>query len=435
VKTRWFDAALAEVHAPDGHAPYVAYLEGKSDKGFMIRRLVTVSPGGQALTSFPRPSTEESFDEKQWVLDEQQIAVKRKIQGVEQKYPAFKPPRQTAESTTVLRPGTPTEAAFRPESIKAIRRSCRAWFDDSREPFVVCVARRGVVVFHEPFDDPQTGSTTVDTAKHMASITKTMSACLFAQFMDQGFVDLDEPVGNILPDFPLDGEKAFTWRATFMHIAGIHLKAGGGREVHNAWSDNWTVNLLPCLKIGVEHKYNNTDTELTAKAMELMTGKCVLRLMRDYLFLPLDMEHSRISDVCHGAECTALDVAKLGQMPLNQGAYGNTRFFSSETFRQMLPSRMREHWPQSKFDIPWGMGLTYFREKNPQAGLNGMPADKTLLSKMTFCHGAASGAVLRVDPVNEVVVTVVRTRQGANYKLNLSNFLKAVDEGIVNRRP
>jgi CubicO group peptidase (beta-lactamase class C family) len=435
LKTRWFDAKLAEVKTPDGRAPYVAYLEGKSDMGFQIRRLVTVSPGGKALTRFPRPSTEGSFDEKQWALDEQQIAIKRMILGVEGKYPVLKPPRQTTENTTVLRPGRPSEAGFRPGSNEAMRRACREWFEDGREPFVACVARRGVVVFHEAFDDPKNGSTTVDTAKHMASITKTMSACLFAQFMDQGIVGLDDPVGKILPDFPLEGEKAFTWRATFMHMAGIHLKAGDGREVHNAWSDNWTVNLLPCLKIGAEHKYNNTDTELTAKAMELMTGKCVLRLMKEYLFVPLGMDHSRSSDVCHGAECTALDVAKLGQMLLNQGAYGNTRFFSKETFQQMLPTRMREHWPQAKFDIPWGMGLTYFKERDPQAGRNGVAADKTLLSKMTFCHGAASGAVLRVDPVNEVVVTVVRSKQGANYKPNLYKLLKAVDDGIIDRQP
>ena len=66
-----------------------------------------------------------------------------------------------------------------------------------------------------------------------------------------------------------------------------------------------------------------------------------------------------------------------------------------------------------------------------------MPGGKTLLSKNTFCHGAASGAVLRVDPENQVVVTVVRTwnREGSNYNRNLYKFLKAVDEGIVDRKP
>ena len=96
---------------------------------------------------------------------------------------------------------------------------------------------------------------------------------------------------------------------------------------------------------------------------------------------------------------------------------------------------MRTYWPEAKFDIPWGMGLTYFNEKDPDAGKNGMPLNKTLLSKMTFCHGAASGAVLRVDPENDVVVTVVRTNQGPNYKPNLYKFLKAVDEALIDRKP
>ena len=433
--TRWFDKDLAETAKPDGKAPYVAYLEGKSEKGCRIKRMVTVSPGGKAITAFPHPSDDGSFDEKQWVLDEQQIAIKRKLLGVEKKFRAFKPPQTVKESAPVLRPGKAEEAGFKPGSITAMRTACREWYADTQEPFVALVARHGFVVFNEAFDDPNTGTTVIDTPKHMASITKTMSASLFAEFMDQGFVGLDDPVGKILPDFPLEGEGVFTWRATFMHMAGIHMKAGSGREVHNAYSDNWAVNLLSCLKVGREHKYNNMDTELTGKAMELMTGKCVLRLMKENLLIPLGMSDSRSSDVCHGSMATAWDAAKLGQMLLNKGTYGNIRFFSSETFQKMLPVRIKTYWPKARFDIPWGMGLTYFNERDPQAGNDGVPSNKYLLSKMTFCHGAASGAVLRVDPENDVVVTVVRTRQGPNYKPNLYKFLKAVDEGLVDRKP
>ena len=434
---RWFDKDLAEVSKPNGKTPYVAYLEGRSEHGLHIRRMITASPGGKVLNSFPHPPHEDSYDEKQWLLDEQQIALKRKLLGVEQKYPKFKAPQKTDESPNGFHPGTPTMAGFKDDVAAAMRKACREWYESSKEPFVAFVSGRGVIVFHEAFDDPATGTTDVDTPKHMASITKTMSACLFAQFMDQGFVGLDDPVGNILPDFPIEGDKTFTWRDTFMHTAGLHVKAGSGREVHNAWSDNWAANLLPCLKVGKEHKYNNMDTELTGKAMELITGKSVLRLIKENLFVPLHMTRSRISDVCHGAECTALDVAKFGQMLLNQGTYDRTRFFSKETFQKMLPVNLYSYWPNAKFDLPWGMGLTYFNERDPRAGRDGVPANKTLLSKKTFCHGAASGAVLRVDPANEVVVTVVRTKnsEGDAYKTNLAKFLLAVDSGIVNRKP
>ncbi|WP_395745647.1 serine hydrolase domain-containing protein [Prosthecobacter sp.] len=434
---RWFDKDLNEVTKPNGKAPYVAYLEGRSEHGQHIRRMVTASPGGKALTIFPHPSHPGSYDENQWLLDEQQIALKRKLLGVQKKFPSFQPPRQTTESAPTLRTGTAAEAGFKPESLAAIRNACREWYDSSKEPFVALVASHGVILFHEAFDDPATGATTLDTSKHMASITKTMTAALFAEFMDQGLVGLDDPVGRLLPDFPVEGPKAFTWRATFMHIAGLHMKAGSGREVHNAWSDNWAANLLPCIKVGVEHRYNNMDTELTGKAMELITGKSVLRLIQDHLFTPLGMSRSRVSDVCHGAQCTALDVAIFGQMLLNQGAYGNTRLFSKDTFQKMLPVRLRAFWPGSKFDIPWGMGLTYFNERDPRAGQDGVPANKTLLSKNTFCHGAASGAVLRVDPENEIVVTLVREKnlEGDAYKTHLARFLLAIDQGIIDRKP
>ena len=434
---RWFNKDLNEVNEPDGKAPYVAYLEGRSEHGQHIRRLVTASPGGKALTSFPHPGSADSYDEKQWLLDEQQIALKRKLLGLEARFPLVKAPQQTGEHAPTLRPGTVSEAGFKPASLAAMRVACREWYDSSKEPFVALVASHGIILFHEAFDDQATGTTTVDAPKHMASITKTMSATLFAEFMDQGLVSLDDPVGKILPDFPIEGPKAFTWRATFMHIAGLHMKAGSGREVHNAWSENWAANLLPCLVVGKEHRYNNMDTELTAKAMELISGTSVLRLIKDRLFVPLGMTHSRISDVCHGAECSALDTAIFGQMLLNQGAYGDTRLISRETFQKMLPVKLRAFWPDSKFDIPWGMGLTYFNERDPRAGKDGVPANKTLLSRKTFCHGAASGAVLRVDPENEVVVTIVRTKnsEGDAYKTNLAKFLIAVDDGIIDRKP
>ncbi|WP_395752834.1 serine hydrolase domain-containing protein [Prosthecobacter sp.] len=434
---RWFDKELNELTKPNGKAPYVAYLDGRSEHGQRIRRMVTASPGGKALTAFPHPAHAASYDESQWLLDEQQIALKRKLLGLEHHFPAFKAPQKAEPGATVLHDGTPAEAGFKPESITAMRAACREWYESSKEPFVALVASHGIIVFHEAFDDPIAGTTTLDTPKHMASITKTMSAALYAEFMDQGLVNLDDPVGRLLPDFPVEGPKALTWRATFMHTAGLHMKAGSGREVHNAWSDNWAVNLLPCLTVGKEHRYNNMDTELTGKAMELITGRSVLRLLKENLFIPMGMTRSRASDVCHGGECTALDVAKFGQMLLNQGAYGDTRFFSRETFQKMLPARLKSYWPAAKFDIPWGMGLTYFNERDPRAGTDGIPADKTLLSRKTFCHGAASGAVLRIDPENEVVVTLVREKnlEGDAYKTRLAKFLLAVDEGIVERRP
>jgi len=99
--------------------------------------------------------------------------------------------------------------------------------------------------------------------------------------------------------------------------------------------------------------------------------------------------------------------------------------------------KLRSFWPDSKFDIPWGMGPTYFNERDPRAGKDGVPANKTLLSNKTFCHSAASGAVLHVDPDNEVVVTLVRTKntEGDAYKTSLAKFLLAVDEGIIHRKP
>jgi hypothetical protein len=55
------------------------------------------------------------------------------------------------------------------------------------------------------------------------------------------------------------------------------------------------------------------------------------------------------------------------------------------------------------------------RTKDPDAGKNGVPEDKMLLSKNTIGHAAASHAILRVDIDNGVVVSQVRNKAGKDY--------------------
>ena len=79
------------------------------------------------------------------------FALKRKLQGLENKLRALKPARKRATPAPVLRQGTMAEAGMSPDAATRIRAICKAWADDSGEPFVVLVARHGVIVIHEAF--------------------------------------------------------------------------------------------------------------------------------------------------------------------------------------------------------------------------------------------------------------------------------------------
>ena len=55
---------------------------------------------------------------------------------------------------------------------------------------------------------------------------------------------------------------------------------------------------------------------------------------------PLGCEHTDVDNACSSAVSIPLDMARIGQMLLQKGAYGNKRFFSEATFKQMLPETL-----------------------------------------------------------------------------------------------
>ncbi len=65
------------------------------------------------------------------------------------------------------------------------------------------------------------------------------------------------------------------------------------------------------------------------------------------------------------------------------------------------------------------------------AGKGETPADKTLLSRNSIGHGAASSAILRVDLDHEVVIAQVRNTAGPKYQEYFIRFLKAIEDGIM----
>ncbi len=71
--------------------------------------------------------------------------------------------------------------------------------------------------------------------------------------------------------------------------------------------------------------------------------------------------------------------------------------------------------------------------KDPNAGTNGIPEGKMLLSENTIGHGAASSAVLRVDLDNDIVVSQVRNRAGSDFDKHFVEFLRAIDQSLLDR--
>ena len=111
-----------------------------------------------------------------------------------------------------------------------------------------------------------------------------------------------------------------------------------------------------------------------------------------------------------------MDIAKIGQMLLNKGKYGNMQFFSEDTFAKMLPSKLTDVLGPDT-NIEWGIGvMPWFSGEG--------------LGKGTFGHGAASSATLRIDPINDLVIVMTRNTAGKNFGKYHPQFIKAIVDGL-----
>jgi CubicO group peptidase (beta-lactamase class C family) len=360
---------------------------------------------------------------------EYHLALKRKLLGIENKYPQLKMPKKTSEPATVLHEGTPAQAGVKADTADKIRAVCQEWFEQSKEPFVVLIARRGVIIIHEAFGQDRRGKVTTDTAMPVASVTKLITGAMFAQFVDQGLIDIDDPVGKFLPDYPLTGDKAITLRQCFTHTAGLygHEEFSG---LHNPWLENVISNSLEHLQPGKVHNYNGMGYDLAGRIMEIVSGKSIFRLMRENFFDPLQLKNSVLEeDLGFSFNGTAWDLAVIGQLLLNKGSYGDLEFFLPETFEKLTPKPLKDFYPD--VDVEWGIGITWMRQAHPDAGKNDIPKDKTVLSKNIIGHGSATSAVLRVDLDNELVITQTRRIAGKEYGKYILKLLQTIEQGLI----
>ena len=362
---------------------------------------------------------------------EYHLALKRKILGIATKYPALRPPAHSASKTApILRAGTEAEAGFQPGTAARLRETAREWFKQSGEPFNLVVARRGVAVIDESFGNYAWSPLDRTTPSEMASITKLLTGVLFAQFVEQGLIGIDDPVGQYLPDFPLTGSNVLTLRHCFTHASALD-----GHEEWDGMHNPWLENVIACagahLRPGQVHNYNGMGYNLAGKVMEIISGQSVFRLMHENLFAPLGMTNTTIAeDLGFSCFSTAGDFAKLGQMLLNRGAYGGKTFCSPHVFDQLLPHPLSRFYPSIP-DMDWGIGITWMRQRHPSAGTNGVPKDATVLSRNVIGHGSATAAILRVDLDNELVITQSRRRAGQNYDQHLTKLLQAIEAGLT----
>ena len=139
---------------------------------------------------------------------------------------------------------------------------------------------------------------TTDTLFQIGSMSKVWTATLAMQLVDEGKLDLDAPVAEVLPELRLaDGEvaKTVTMRHLLAHISGIDgdvfTDTGRGDDCVEKY-----VALLSEQKqnhpLGATWSYCNAGFVLAGRVIEKITGLTWDGALREKIYAPLGLTHT-----------------------------------------------------------------------------------------------------------------------------------------------
>lgn len=227
------------------------------------------------------------------------------------------------------------------------------------------VLRNGKMVF-----EWNAGGVTRDHNHNVYSVTKSVVATLMGIALAEGKVsDTNAPLRSLLPDFAEslnDKRKAgitvddlLTMRSGFPSARG-NKPTGPSRELFQQIHDA-PDRVRHILKLGLVEEpgrrfsYNNIDPQLIAAILERSTGKRLGLFANESLFRPLGFEKwewvfpdkTGLVTGGYGIRLRAIDLAKLGQLYLRKGRWGD---------KQLLPTK----WTQSAVRDLTGKNYGYY---------------------------------------------------------------------------
>jgi len=322
------------------------------------------------------------------------ITLKAKL--VEKNYitnPLSKPKKIDKRSFPYLNDTIQLESSHNEDLINKIKNLCTDWANVGKTPNVTLIVHEGKIIFYDAFGlDENEKPRSKDSKMWMASITKLLTGVLMMQFVEQGLIDLDDPVSKYLNEF--DGNNKLTIRHLLTHTSGLQF-AGEWASDWNRALENQVAHVLPLVDVGKSFSYNRVGYALAGKIIERLTGKAVPYLFQENIFSPLGMNSAYSDNTYGGLYCSAIDLARFGQMLLNKGTYNGYKLFSQQTFEKMLPVKL------TVGDREWGIGASRMSGKG--------------LSESAYGHGAASGSVFIIDPKNDLIIISARNKPGKSH--------------------
>jgi CubicO group peptidase (beta-lactamase class C family) len=131
----------------------------------------------------------------------------------------------------------------------------------------------------------------------IASISKTFAATAAFRLVEQGKLDLRDPVRKHLPEFRVQDEEVsrnVTLWHLLTHTSGWEGQVSGPDRGEATLANFLTTitDLMQLAPAGAAWSYNNAGFSILGRVIEVATGTSINRAMRDLVFTPLGLSHS-----------------------------------------------------------------------------------------------------------------------------------------------
>jgi beta-lactamase class C len=352
----------------------------------------------------------------------------------------------------VLPAGNPEDVGMDSRQLERAFELLRGWVEDGTLPGATAlVARRGLVVGRRWFGDavrePRRRPIGSDTLFAVASVTKPFTATAIMQLVEQGRLSIDQPVGELLPQFAGPGKDGITLRHFLTHTSGLPEYADDDDEVRrqhlglDAFVRSYCRGRL-LFPTGSQWSYSNYGFGLAGEIVARYGGRgyhafvaeeilACLGMRDSYLQPPAEVwdriawvwlpdephtDHERYNSPYFrrlgipwgGLYSTPEDLAVFSQAFLRGGVYQGRRIVSPATAREMTRDQLSEsirdtsgvaRWRAASWGLGWDVKG---RKTSHNSG--------TLTSPATFGHTGSSGVMLWADPALELVCVMIGTR-------------------------
>jgi CubicO group peptidase (beta-lactamase class C family) len=324
----------------------------------------------------------------------------------------------------------------------------KEWLGRGIPGLAIAVAVRGHIVYSEAFgyaDLEQHVPVRRNTRFRVGSVSKPMTAVALVQLVEAGKIELDAPVQNYVPSFPVKPEGTITARLLAGHLSGIRNYQDDEFYIQKHYAS--VIDGLEIFKNdpltsapGEKYNYSSFDFDLLSAVIQSASGENFVDYVQKRLFTPLNLRDSCADDNARIIDHRARFYEPQKDGPLNNARYvDNSYKWAAGGFLSTAEDLVRfgSALLQPGFLKAESLALMFTSQKTKageETGYGmGWNVHRSQSGRRVYEHvgGAAGGsASLIVYPDSRLVVALV-----ANYPLGTwkNEEVEKVGEAFVKR--